>query len=283
MSRRFQHLAVSLTVLTALSGCVQATRHSNTMIFGTNTSVGLKVGNDINQIPVILVGFERQEAVIMPLLANSKEKENSTENLLSPCDVEQEVKVVSATPRTDAPQFAVHPCLFAATNGSSTDSYSVLASFGANFNAQVGDGAKAGGGLAQYFATGMAAQILATTGGAAVINARAEESGPEAAAAVATLFGTEAQRAQTAAFVSSYQKFKTSLRTRIAADADDNTMLARLQRFENNIKTRSRLSMRCQTKVGCLAILDKNNEYPFDDFYRKNGADMDVELAKWTT
>jgi hypothetical protein len=216
------------------------------------------------------------------LLANTREKESS-ENLLSPCNVEEAVRVVATSGNTDAPPFAIHPCLFAATNGGSTDSYSVLASFGANFDAEVGDGAKAGGGLAQYFATGMAAQILATTGGAAVINTSAEASGPEAATAVATLFGTPAQRAQTERFVSSYKQFKKDLQARIIADPDDQTMLMRLKRFETNVSANSKLSMLCSTKPTCIAKLNEEGDTTFANLYRGKAAEMDTELTKWTT
>jgi hypothetical protein len=280
-SRLYKPLAAA-AVLMATSGCVQATRHSNTMVFGTNTSLGLKVGNDANQVPSILVGYDRQEAVIMPLLANTREKAGSSDNLLSPCRVDEEVKILDAGGGAEKAKFAVHPCLFAATNGSATDSYSVLASFGAKFDAEVGTGTKAGGGLAQYFATGLAAQILATTGGAAVINTNAEESSPAAAAAVGDLFGTPAQRAQSAAYATSYQKFKKNLRSVIFADPDDATMLTRLKKFESGTGAKSTLSALCQTKANCLTILDDDQTSVFANLYRIKGEALDTQLTKWT-
>jgi hypothetical protein len=159
MHRRLYKQLAALVIVAATSGCVQATRHSNTMVFGTNTSLGIKVGTDVAQVPSINVGYDRQEAVIMPLVANSQDN-GSTQ---SPCDL-------SKSDALPASQYLVHPCSLVATNGGATDSYSVLASFGANFDGAVkGSDTKLKGGLAQYFATGMAAQLLAATGGAAVV------------------------------------------------------------------------------------------------------------------
>ncbi len=151
------HLAIFAAGL-ALTGCVQATRHSNTMVFGTNTTFGIKAGTTTGEVPEIVIGYHRQEAVIMPLVANTVSSEDP--NLLSPCDLTTPVTV------TGNAQFAVHPCSLVATNQKSQDSYSVLASFGASYDVN-GTGAK--GGLAQYFATGVAAQILAAKGGAALV------------------------------------------------------------------------------------------------------------------
>ena len=54
------------------------------------------------------------------------------------------------------------------------DTYSVLASFGAQFegaaSAGTSNSATAKGGIAQYFATGLAARLLAQSGGAGLVN-----------------------------------------------------------------------------------------------------------------
>jgi hypothetical protein len=155
-------LLMALAVLGLASGCVQATRHSNTMYFGTNTTFGIKAGAATGQVPEVIVGYDRQEAVIMPLLANTSEA-NDPADRLSPCDVTE--SMVGAQGR-----YAVHPCSFVAFRGGSQDSYSVLASFGATFSADTNVAPSAEGGLAQYFATGMAAQILAAKGGAALVS-----------------------------------------------------------------------------------------------------------------
>ncbi|MDP3029794.1 MAG: hypothetical protein Q8O04_09930 [Deltaproteobacteria bacterium] len=54
------------------------------------------------------------------------------------------------------------------------DTYSVLASFGAKFSGEAAGGPKATGGLAQYFATGLAARILAKEGGAKIVSVQPE-------------------------------------------------------------------------------------------------------------
>ncbi len=278
-------LACGVALAVGLGGCVQATRHSNTMVFGTNTSVGLKVGTDVSSVPGIQVGYNRQEAVILPLLANVNETSveavgGGTLNRLVPCDVGQVVQVLSAE---DDPGFPVHPCLFVATRDGAADSYSVLASFGAEFGAKQGTSLEAQGGLAQYFATGMAAQLLATTGGASVVNASADPPGPEAAIAAAALFGNEDQRNRAVVFASQYGDFKTRLVELIGLDADDDTMLTRLQNFETRINALAKLSDDCQTKSDCLSILAQPGETPFSNQYRVNRAGLLDALNKWAT
>lgn len=145
-----------------LGGCTQSTRHANQLIFGTNTSFGLSVGKDIDT-PAATVGYKRQELVLMPLVAN--EAPAGASDKLVPC------KMSVADGATAQPN---HPCLLVATRGEGAnvvakDSYSVLASFGASFDAGSGTNPGAKGGLAQYFATGMAAQLLALKGGAALV------------------------------------------------------------------------------------------------------------------
>lgn len=186
-SRLYTKIGV-LGLIALTAGCVQATRHSNTMIFGTNTNVGVKVGQNVNQLPEILIGYDRQEAVIMPLWANTLDhREGNNGNLLSPCPSEG-----------FEDEQAVHPCAFVASrqkdnNSYAQDSYSVLASFGAQIEGN-GSGTEAQVGLAQYFATGMAAQILALTGGASIVSVgkaaeKAAETAPAAANAIPALLG----------------------------------------------------------------------------------------------
>ncbi len=150
-SRLYKKIGV-LGLIALTAGCVQATRHSNTMVFGTSTNVGLKVGQNVNQVPELLIGYDRQEAVIMPLWANTgDDQEGNGRNLLSPCPI-GDVEYGQG----------VHPCGFVASRKNdedsyAQDSYSVLASFGAQIEGN-GAGPEAQVGLAQYFATGMAAQ-----------------------------------------------------------------------------------------------------------------------------
>ncbi|MEO1648913.1 MAG: hypothetical protein AAFR32_08855 [Pseudomonadota bacterium] len=197
-------MAVSLP---ALAGCVQATRHSNTMVFGTNTSLAARIGQSVAQVPEVSVGYSRQEAVIMPLLANTGDR-GGRNGVLSPCSalVAPTPTPTPTPPPTELPKTIEepHPCKFVAMKTSSgdvsfQDSYSVLASFGANIKARSpGDGTKnaeIGVGIAQYFATGVAAQLLAANGGAAVVSvsngATASANSAESGIATAAVTGAE--------------------------------------------------------------------------------------------
>jgi hypothetical protein len=151
-----------LAVLLPLSGC-QTPKHSNVLVFGTNTRVGLSVGYDPKlQNGDILVGYDRQEAVWMPLLANSND--------------------AGSAPAIPA-KGTVQEHLFVGRDGATTDTYSVLASLGTEFESEAGtrggDGEArlgAGGGLAQFFATGLAARTLAEQGGADLLSIPSESA-----------------------------------------------------------------------------------------------------------
>ena len=163
MRGRFCRIALfALTgVLSAgvLSGCVQMTRHSNTMIFGTNTSLGIKVGAEATATPGITVGYNRQEVVIMPLIANTAD--NGT--FQGPCP---QVVTDSTAGVLELPE----SCRLVGNESNDKDTYSVLASFGARFGSDVDSvGRAVDGQIAQYFATGIAAQKLAENGGAATV------------------------------------------------------------------------------------------------------------------
>jgi hypothetical protein len=140
----------------SLGGCVQMTRHSNTMVFGTNTSFGISVGSDATSTPSITVGYKRQEAVIMPLVANTE----ADGEKLNPC-------------KQMADGSLPESCILMGRTNDDTgnrDTYSVLASFGAKFGA-TSTQPEAKGAIAQYFATGLAARTLADRAGAAAVAA----------------------------------------------------------------------------------------------------------------
>jgi len=142
--------------LVLMVGCGSTPEHTNTLLFGTTTKFALDVSvNPAGGAPDITVGYKRHEGVWMPLLANQKAGETTV-----PADCKE--------------------CKFKGTvkNGDKEDTYSVLASFGAEFGggaetSTVSESpsatAKAGGGLAQFFATGIAAQNLASAGGARLV------------------------------------------------------------------------------------------------------------------
>lgn len=279
MHRRFyKHVAVlSAALLTC--GCVQMTRHSNTVVFGTNTSVGLRVGSSAASVPELQVGYARQEAVVMPVVANTGDTTSvdGRTNLLVPCNLTTPVKVEGAA-------FAVHPCSLVAVNGKALDSYSVLASFGANFDGSANTsevGAK--GGLAQYFATGMAAQLLALNGGAAVVAVgKAAEKAAETAPtdqAVKSLFGDQVAFGIGVDNAKTYPEFRTALRAKVQAAENDDAVKAKIEAFEDEAGINTSMRAECATKAGCLAAIDDNS---YGAIYNSNSKDeMIAALGKW--
>lgn len=272
MHRRSIAYLAALIALPLLGGCVQATRHSNTMVFGTNTSFGIKVGTDAAQVPNVIVGYDRQEAVIMPLVANTSDDGN----IQKPCDVSDDVTVTGG----EGP--LVHPCLLAATNGGSTDSYSVLASFGANFDgsARTDGNVGAKGGLAQYFSTGIAAQILATKGGASVV---AVGAAAQTAAAnntdnsVRDIFATQSQRSAGGVQLDAYQKFEKKLVASISALSDDDTVKF-IAEFEKQagFKLLSQSPAVCSKTADCTSLIKQGL---YKGGYGTPGRDYDTALA----
>jgi hypothetical protein len=137
---------VSVIAVVIISGC--AIKHSDVMLFGTNTKYGLSIAMDQPEnTPHINVGYKRQEFVWMPLVANGAD--SVIQNKVATANA-QDLKYIGKEPT------------------GKDDTYSVLASFGADFKAS---GAAGGGGIAQYFATGMAARKLAEVGGASLVQA----------------------------------------------------------------------------------------------------------------
>lgn len=153
----------SVCILFLVSGCATP-KHSNTLIFGTNTKFALDVSADPSGSPSITVGYKRQEAVWMPLLANQGVVLANQQDVVGiPAECKEE------------------NCLFIGTvckdkECKDRDTYSVLASFGAKFSGEATGGPKATGGLAQYFATGLAARILAKEGGAKIVSVQPEDT-----------------------------------------------------------------------------------------------------------
>ena len=168
-------IGLGLFALT-LTACSSTPEHTNTLMFGTTTKFALDVSvSPLNGSPDLTVGYKRNEGVWMPLLANQ-----TTNNSKQPGTC------------TEA------NCKFTGTDnqGVKTDTYSVLASFGATF----GGGSEAGanarvnakGGLAQFFATGIAAQNLATSGGARLVSIQS----PDAEAAALAIENANASKAK---------------------------------------------------------------------------------------
>ena len=102
----------------------------------------------------------------MPLLANLGS------NGLEPCAV-------------SPPEIATN-IFYRGNEGNNMDTYSVLASFGAKFAAKGSSttGPEASGGLAQFFATGLAARRLAQVGGAQLVSVQPSDAEAAAYAAL---------------------------------------------------------------------------------------------------
>lgn len=182
-------LVIPLTAL-SLGACEQMTRHSNTLVFATSTVDGLKVGVDVDQKPTIQLALSRQELAVVPVLANTGT--SGSAGNLSPCP---------AGPN-------IEKCKFIATHdGNNVDSYSTLASFGSEKGAEVDAAGKAKGtaSVAQYFATGVAAQYLAITGGANIVTAGGDTDAKARAASEAAAQLAEKARAEAATAYASGQ------------------------------------------------------------------------------
>ena len=147
---RMRRLAGVGTVALAVAGCA----HNDVLVFGTSTTIGANLETSGGQgAPSIVIGFERQEAVWMPLLANGVESQ------IAACRaVDGRTCPTPAPARTGSPSESMYQSTVR-ENGTvvRTDSYSVFASLGASFNGRANTGVEAGAGLAQFFATGNAA------------------------------------------------------------------------------------------------------------------------------
>lgn len=240
-NRRRIIIGATAIAAAALSGCATP-QHTNLLIFGTNTVVGLKVGADATSTPAIQVGYARQELVLMPLLANTAASNTNGDLLLQPCPAEKAPRQAGGTPA----QLSEN-CKFIGAEGASQDSYSVMASFGAKFDAETTPGgtSKAGGGIAQYFATGLAARTLAEKAGAAAV------AGGEAAA-VASPAGP--------AFSERKNYASTVAKNLLAAVAvTDTNLVQQLTAMDMAAVTGGRFVRACKqsaTKAACAGVIE---------------------------
>ncbi len=151
-----------------LGGC-STPHHTDLLVFGTNTQLGISVSAEATANPGITIGFRRQELVLMPLYVNGQDSKYSSGTI---------------DPVNPASIGAVK---YTGGEGAKSDTYSVLASFGARGSGGVSSG-QADVGIAQYFATGLAARTLAVAGGALVSTSKeAAEASKVTAAAAASM------------------------------------------------------------------------------------------------
>ncbi len=260
------------------SGCVQMTRHSNMMIFGTNTVVGIRAGVNATSVPEVAVGYTRQEAVVLPLVANVAES-GADHRLLVPCDPRTPISAPSA----DDGSFLVHPCSLVGINGKSMDSYSVLASFGGNFStsATTGEG-KASGGVAQYFATGVAAQLLAATGGASVVASgdaakASAERAPAADQTIASLYGGSPAFKVGAGLVKPFDTFVGQLKAKITL-TDPAQLANKVKAFEAAAGSLVSIAADCTDATACQNAV--RDGYAIG--YQRTPDKFEAALTAWT-
>ncbi len=250
----------ALTIALLASGCTTP-HHSNALIFGTNTSVGLDVSQGASGSPGILVGYRRQEAVFMPLVATEKFDENG---IPTPCAVtprmlngdERHVRILA---RDGEP--VLSPCFLVGRNGGALDTYSVLASFGAQFSARATQ-PEASGGLAQFFATGLAAQALAIRGGSSLVavgQAAAVTGTQDTSAEIAALYNAPEVMTGATQIVSISVSDSESLAGFVASHTTADTFSARLGEVEKAaaapVGTLTMGVCRGEARDACLARL----------------------------
>jgi hypothetical protein len=154
---------ITLTGLLALASGCNTPKHSNVLIFATNTKYAFDISYDTKmQQPNITLGYTRQEGVWMPLLANRGPDGLEPAQPNGICSTNRD-----GSTRPDD--------LYIGNDGSNLDTYSVIATFGAKFSAGVSgtNNLTAGNGLSQFFATGLAARELARNGGADLLSSKA--------------------------------------------------------------------------------------------------------------
>jgi hypothetical protein len=142
-----------------MMGC-STPKHTDLLVFGTNTEFGASITGSATANGGLSIGYHRQEVVLMPLYVNATESTLGKPAATSVADAKYQ----------------------GADSEVRKDTYSVLASFGANGSASNGDGTKVT--IAQYFATGLAARTLAMAGGALVTTGTTGASQTISAAAI---------------------------------------------------------------------------------------------------
>lgn len=173
---------LACTALLLLGGCAfhrEKNPHNDVLVFATQTKFGVDISAPATSatLPAFTIGYNRSEAVWMPLKPNGTKDHPATDVLasdtvakLTSCDNALRATVSDAERRNAACLAAVLPAgkyVSMATgiksdvggSGLEIDTYSVFASFGARGGIS---GSQANGGLAQVFATGIAAQRLAS-------------------------------------------------------------------------------------------------------------------------
>jgi hypothetical protein len=206
--RSIGKLATLTFPIVLLSACAlngDKNPHNDVLVFATQTKFGIDISAPLNSatLPQINVGYNRSEAVWMPLRPNGTKGGSQTDAeqdllaKLNACDQRMQSTIsdgknrqafcLSATlPAGKYVSMASGVRTEVGGTGLEIDTYSVFASFGARGSVS---GSSANGGLAQIFATGIAAQRLASnpqvgqvlnTGAAVAVAAEAKAKEAEA-------------------------------------------------------------------------------------------------------
>lgn len=160
-----RYTALAATIALGASAC--AVPHNNVLVFGTDTSFGVNV--DIAPDPSspvgVAIGYKRKEAVWMPLVVNNQtcEKGSGMKSNSIKCTTTTRADGDTSDDAVDGSS------KFKGKSGKKDaeyeeDTYSVFASFGGNAKGGK-DGAQLA--VAQFFATGIAAQRLGANPAAA--------------------------------------------------------------------------------------------------------------------
>ena len=166
-SRQLNLVLALVCAALSIVGC-STPQHSNTLIFGTTTRFAVDVSQEPTGSLGVTIGYKRNEAVWMPLLANTSE-----DRRLVPAECEEDsCRKYVGTAGTGG----------GAAGANAIDTYSVLATFSGSASGAAAN-PQAQATLAQYFATGLAARLLAQYGGAAVVNSAAYPTESSAIAA----------------------------------------------------------------------------------------------------
>ncbi len=179
---RSTKLGIALFAALGLPGCA-ALKHNDVLIFGTDTKLALDISTSATSggAPELTIGYKRQEAVWMPLVVNGRGVSTKVTEMAckdkdgkpAPCSENLEELKYTGTAERDAQK--------------GRDAYSVFASFGANIKGDAKN-TSATVGLAQFFATGVAAQRLAANSQVAnVLALQPEATGKAIAEAAAPL------------------------------------------------------------------------------------------------
>lgn len=231
-------------VFIVLIGCAQMPHHSNTMFFGTSTTIGVAVNARATSDPSVTLGYERNEGVILPLVAN----EDFDGEAPTPCKIVDEDKCV----------------LVGESPNGAKDVYSALASFGAKASGRSTSSPEASATVAQYFATGLAARILAENGGAAVVSvgsAAIESAQKSGGGELAKLAKDPQVLAVIAQVAQERNTAKDDLIRSVSETANDATvkdLMDEIDRALNGEKTI--LSSSCESKAECVKFLKAAGE-----------------------